>query len=73
MRPGIDESLDAWHLGRDYGSLPKLNSDFISTPAPIERVLSIPSARHFIGVVYFNIESWRPMSAYSTPLSGMRL
>jgi hypothetical protein len=60
-------SLDAWHLAQDFGSLPVLNSSFITSTVPIDRVVAVPSEPDFILDTYFNMKCARPMPVFSVP------
>lgn len=62
-------SLDAWHLSEEFSALPELNSDFITSSTPIDRVLAVSSAvADPIRVDYaFDYKCARPMLTYSVP------
>lgn len=60
-------SLDAWHLGIEFGALPTLDDTFIQEDPPIDRVIATPSEPHFIMDSYFNYVHTRPMPTYSIP------
>ena len=70
MRSTASGSLDSWHYGDDYSSLPTLSAGWIDEPvANVDRTLSVPSANadQFFGDFYFNATYVRPMPVYSTP------
>lgn len=62
-------SLDAWHLAEEFGTLPELNSDFIESNTPIDRLLAVSSSvSDPIRVDYaFDLTCARPMMTYSVP------
>ncbi len=60
-------SLDAWHLGIEFGSTPTLDSDFIIDNPPIDRVIATPTEPHFIYDSYIKLITTRPMPVYSIP------
>jgi len=65
----ISPSLDVWHLGTDFGSLPVLNSSFIvdNSDINIDRCIAVPSQPQFILDCYFDLKCARPMPVYSVP------
>lgn len=67
MRSNDAASLDAWHLGIEFGSLPTLDDTFIQDDPPIDRVIATPTEPHFIMDCYFEYECARPMPTYSIP------
>lgn len=60
-------SLDAWHLGIEFGAQPTLDDTFIQDNPPIDRVIATPTEPHFIFDSYFNYIHTRPLPTYSTP------
>lgn len=67
FRSNFAQSLDQWHLAQDFGSLPTLNNTFIQENPPVDRVIAVPSAPHFLFDAFFDIKSARPMPTYSVP------
>lgn len=70
MRPDVENSLDIWHFGDDFGNAPTLNGQFINeTPVNIDRTLKVPSTSQdqFILDLYFKISAIRVLPAYSIP------
>lgn len=70
MRPDAPLSLDVWHLGDDYETLPMLSSTWIrEDKSNVDRVLAINSSisNQFFGDFYFNIVATRPMPLFSIP------
>lgn len=62
-----DGSLNYWHLGQVYNTLPKLGPTFIQENPPIERVVAVPSQPHFILDTFIRLRCARPMPVYSVP------
>jgi hypothetical protein len=67
MSPLAASSLDAWHLGQQFGALPTLSSSFVSVNIPISRVVAVGSGPHFIADFYFHLRCARPMPVYGVP------
>lgn len=70
MRTGVDNSLDIWHLGDNYGNVPVLGADFIEeTPVYLDRALTVPSTvqDQFICDFYFENIAYRRLPTYSVP------
>ena len=67
FRSNYATSLDGWHLSQDFGSLPALNSTFISEDVPMDRVLATPSEPDFIMDAHFQLRCARPMPLYGVP------
>jgi hypothetical protein len=67
FRSNDANSLDAWHLGIEFGSQPTLDDTFIQDSPPVDRVIATPTEPHFIFDSYFNMFSTRPMPTYSVP------
>ena len=67
FRSNDADTLDAWHLAIDYGSLPSLNSSFIEDATPVDRVVAVPAEPNFIFDSYFKMNCTRPMPVYSIP------
>ena len=59
--------LDMWHLAEEFTSLPALNSTFIESNPPIDRVIAVPSSPHFLMDAFFDYKCARPMPVYSVP------
>lgn len=60
-------SLDAWHLGIEFGGQPTLDDTFIQENPPLDRVIRVPSEPHFIYDSYIDLRCTRPMPTYSIP------
>ena len=70
MRSQASGSLDAWHYGDDYATLPTLSSGWIDeVKSNVDRTISVPSglADQFFGDFYFEPTYVRPMPIYSIP------
>lgn len=67
LRSNDVASLDAWHLSQEFASLPALDSSFIVDDPPIDRVIAVPSAPHFIFDSFLNLRCARPMPVYGVP------
>lgn len=70
LRSTYAQSLDVWHYGDKFESLPTLSPEFISeTRTNIDRTLSVTSAveDQFIADFYFRNFAVRPMPLYSIP------
>jgi len=67
MRSDAASSLDAWHLGLDFASLPGLNSTFIEDNPPIDRVIQVTNQPHFIADFFFKYTCARPMPTFGVP------
>lgn len=72
MRSGVADSLDVWHLAEKFETLPKLNSKFLESTTPVERVLSAPNEPDIIMDIWFDIKATRPLpvTADSSLLAG---
>lgn len=67
MRSNATGSLDVWHLGQDFASLPALNASFIEENPPVDRVIAVTTEPEFIWDWYFDLKTTRPMPVYSVP------
>ncbi len=67
MRSNAAGSLDVWHLGQDFASLPALNASFIEENPPVDRVIAVTTEPEFIWDWYFDLKTTRPMPVYSVP------
>lgn len=70
MRSGITGSLDIWHFGDYYSSIPVLSDAWIkATPQFVDRTLSVPSTTtpNFICEFYVKNMATRVMPTYSVP------
>lgn len=70
MRSQYQQSLDVWHLGDDYSSLPRLGDSWIREDLTnVNRVLAVSeqNANQFFADIYVQNRSTRPMPMYSIP------
>lgn len=70
MRSAYSKSLDVWHLGDDYSTLPSLSDSWIREDKNnIDRVLAVSSkvSNQFFADIYIQNRTTRPMPMYSIP------
>lgn len=70
MRSSAPQSLDVWHLGDDYDSLPALSDSWIrEDAATVDRVLAVSSSvsDQLFCDIYVRNRATRPMPLYSIP------
>lgn len=70
MRSSSPQSLDSWHFGDDYDTLPSLSDSWIrEDPKNIDRTIAVTSAitHQFFADLYIHCRSVRPMPVYSIP------
>lgn len=67
MRSGVVDTLDVWHLAEKFENLPKLNSTFIESNTPVDRVLSAPNEPDIIMDIWFDIKATRPLPVTADP------
>lgn len=70
MRSNASVSLDSWHFGDDYSTLPSLSQSWIEEDkANVDRVLAVTSnvSDQLFGDFGFKIKATRPMPMYSIP------
>lgn len=70
MRSSASQSLDVWHLGDDYSTLPALSAEWIvEDKSNIDRVLAVTSAvsNQLFADIYVENSATRPMPMYSIP------
>ena len=70
MRSAAPTSLDVWHLGDDYASLPVLSDSWIrEDKSNVDRVLAVSSsvAHQLFADIYIENTTTRPMPLYSIP------
>ena len=70
MRSSYQASLDVWHLGDDYASLPSLSPTWIrEDKSNVDRVLAVTSkvSNQLFGDFYIQNRTTRPMPLYSIP------
>lgn len=67
MRSGVTDTLDVWHLAEKFENLPKLNSTFIESNTPVNRVLSAPNEPDIVMDIWFDIKATRPLPVTADP------
>lgn len=68
FRSTYSSTLDVWHLAEEFGSAPSLNSTFIVSNTPIERVLAVTASYpHVLLDMWFEMKHARPMMTYGVP------
>lgn len=70
MRSSYPQSLDVWHFGDDYDTLPSLSSGWIKEDANnINRALAVSSSvsNQFFADIYIKNKATRVMPVYSIP------
>lgn len=70
MRSQYAQSLDIWHLGDDYSSLPTLSDSWIrEDSATVDRVIAVSqeNANQLFADIYVQNRCTRPMPMYSIP------
>ena len=67
FRSTYAQSLDFWHLGQKFDSLPTLSNEFIQDNPPIDRVVAVPSEPQFIFDSFIKMKCARPMPVYGVP------
>lgn len=70
MRSTYAQSLDVWHLGDDYESLPSLSPGWIKEDKTnLDRCLAVTSSvsNQFFADIYVKNKTTRPMPLYSIP------
>lgn len=68
LRSNYEQSLDIWHYGDDYSTLPSLGSDWIKEPEEnMARTLAVQSHDQFFADFYFEPTYALPMPLYSVP------
>lgn len=60
-------TLDIWHLSEAYSSQPTLAATWIQSSTPMDRVVAVPTANHFILDAYFDLKHARVMPVYGVP------
>ena len=67
FRSTYAQSLDSWHLGQKFDSLPTLSNQFIQENPPISRVIAVPSEPQFLLDCHIGMDCARPMPLYGVP------
>lgn len=72
FRPNATQSLEAYHLSEELGSVPTFDQTFIEQNTPIDRAIVVPSQPHLIIDSYTEVRAARPMDVHSIPGLGSR-
>lgn len=68
MRPDYAQSLDVWHYGDDYSSLPVLSQQWLEEPTTyVGRTLAVQNQDQILADFNTQIIATRPMPTYSVP------
>lgn len=67
IRSNDAASLDVWTLSEDFGSLPVLNSEFVTLETPIDRVTVTSTEPDIRADFLFKLNHVRPMSMFGVP------
>lgn len=59
--------LDNWHLSEEFGSCPDLDSTFIVSDPPIDRIVAVDTEPDFTLDSYIQNKTVRPMPVYAIP------
>ena len=59
--------LDSWHLSEEFTTRPALNSTFIESNTPVDRVIAVTTEPHFILDGYIDLKCTRPMPVHGVP------
>lgn len=60
-------SLDVWHLSEEFSSAPSLNSTFIVSNTPIDRILAVTGSVQVLYDGWMDYKCARPMMTYGVP------
>jgi hypothetical protein len=67
FRPDYATSLDSWHLAQDFTSTPTLNSGYIISAPPFDRVMINSTVDNILADFHFEQYSTKPLSATGVP------
>lgn len=69
FRSNDSQTLQVWHLSQQFGSVPTLNSSFITSSTPMDRILAVATsvAPAFLMDAFYNYNHVRPMPIRSNP------
>lgn len=60
-------TLDIWHLSEAYSAQPTLGATWIQSSTPLDRVVAVPTAEHFILDAFIDLKHARVMPVFSVP------
>jgi len=67
FRSTFAQSLDSWHLSQEFVNAPVLDSAFIEENPPVDRIIAVTDAPHFLFDAHFQMRCARPMPIYGVP------
>lgn len=70
FRSTAASTIDPWHLAQKFTSLPTLNTTFIQSTPPVERIVVVGAAaagKQFLVDAFFRTKMARPLPLYSVP------
>lgn len=67
FRSNFAQSLDSWHLSQEFQNPPVLDSAFIEENPPVDRIIAVTDAPHFLFDAHFQMRCARPMPIYGVP------
>lgn len=67
FNPEVSGNLAHWHLAEEFSSLPSLNTAFMNSSTPMDRVTTVDTAQNFLLDLWFDLKCARPMPVRSIP------
>ena len=67
FRSNDPQTLDVWHLSKEFAGNPTLNEAFITEAVPMDRVLAVSNEPDFLMDAHYNYLHVRPMPIRSNP------
>ena len=67
LRHNYTGTLNKWHLGQEFGSVPSLDQTFIEETPPVSRVVAVPSEPEVVLDCQFLRNVTRQMPVFNTP------
>lgn len=61
------DTLDFWHMGRKFVSVPSLNQSFVESD-PTTRIFAVTQNEHMYCQLYNRVDAMRPMPYFGTPV-----
>ena len=62
----LKTTLDFWHLGRKFATVPSLNQTFIECD-PSDRIFAVTGQEHIYAIINHKVLAKRPMPYFGTP------
>lgn len=72
LRSQATNTLEVYHSAEEFGAHPVLNSTFIQSNSPVDRLASVPAESEFAGDFYFEITKVTALPMYGNPSLGDR-